>query len=257
MKLTDGSYISPASTFIPANFFANKVSSIITTAPPGMVYPGEMGVQPGIFGVDPKFEPRVGLAWDVFGTGKTSQASGRGFFTTSPIGENTTTAIYSAPFFVNYSVPVTPSFVNPFPPATLAVFPSGLSKTINMNGFYPLLVEGADINMKNGSVYQFNMTVQHQLPGRIAVSAGYVGNVAHHLALGQQLNPAKYIPGNDPVTGLAYSTVANVLSRKLMTLSGPQGPTGPYYNQVANINSIGNSDYLPFRCRCARSSLTG
>ena len=243
VKLTDGSYISPASTFIPANFFANKVSSIITTAPPGMVYPGEMGVQPGIFGVDPKFEPRVGLAWDVFGTGKTSLRAAAGFFTTSPIGENTTTAIYSAPFFVNYSVPVTPSFVNPFPPATLAVFPPVYSKTINMNGFYPLLVEGADINMKNGSVYQFNMTVQHQLPGRIAVSAGYVGNVAHHLALGQQLNPAKYIPGNDPVTGLAYSTVANVLSRKLMTLSGPQGPTGPYYNQVANINSIGNSNY--------------
>ena len=86
---------------------------------------------------------------------------------------------------------------------------------------------------------------------------GYVANQAHHLTLGQQLNPATYFPGNDPVTGQPLSTVANVLSRKLMTLNGPQGPTGPYYNQVANIKSIGNSNYNLCRSRCGRNLRTG
>jgi hypothetical protein len=122
VKLADGTFISPASTFIPENFFANKRSSIITTAPPGMVYPGEMGVQPGIFGVNPKFEPRLGIAWDVFGDGRTGVRAAAGFFTSSPIGENTTTAIYSAPFFVTARSDHS-QHGESISPATLAVFP--------------------------------------------------------------------------------------------------------------------------------------
>lgn len=47
------------------------------------------------------------------------------------------------------------------------------------------------------SVDQWNLMVEHVFPSNLALSAGYVGNVARHLNSGFQMNSA--VPGPGPL----------------------------------------------------------
>jgi hypothetical protein len=239
VPLVDGGLIAPASTFR-----VGVKSTIFPTAPTGLLYPGDPGVSDTIVHVDKNdWSPRAGIAWDVFGNGMTSIRAAYGLFYATPNGDASVPTAYSAPFFINFNVPDTPSFVQPIPQALTTAFPIPTGKKMDFRPYQPLTIQGLDPNMVNPTVQQFNFTIQQQLPGRVSVQAGWVGNVTHHLEYYQQLNPATYIPGND-ASGNPLSTIANTNARRRLNRANPPSGTDPFaYGAVSVGSSIANSNY--------------
>jgi hypothetical protein len=185
-----------------SNWSQGQQSTRFPNAPLGMVFVGDAGVPDGLVPTRKlDFAPRVGLAYDLFGNGKTSIRTGYGIF--YGVGfAGLYNANYGQPFSPSASVPMTTSLVNPY--ATLsAPFPPAA----NVFTFVlPLGVPWMNQNNVTPYVEQYNFTIQQQLGHSFALQAAYVGNVSRHLELQRDANAPIYQAGK--------STVANVNQRR-------------------------------------------
>jgi outer membrane receptor protein involved in Fe transport len=144
------------------------------------------------------FSPRLGIAYAF--TPKTVVRTGFG------------QSYYQGTFgwtFNNLAADIYPSIANQSltaPSPFQAVFPLTQAPpavtfpTIPSNGMLPL-PDGISTpyipaNQKIPYVYQWNLTIEHELPSHLNLSLGYVGNVARHLNSGFGLNAA--VPGPGP-----------------------------------------------------------
>jgi hypothetical protein len=161
----------------------NTANGMVTSRDPN--YPVAFVNNPGEM-----LQPRVGLAWDVFGTGKTAVRLGFGMFNSMVRTEPQST---QAP--ISYTPAIYYGSFNTLLSATGTLFPGSTS--------------GWDVNSKPPGSYNMTFGIQHQIGFATIMEAKYVGTLGKHLAVSQNLNTLPYgtrfLPTSiDPTTNKAY-----------------------------------------------------
>ncbi|MBI4478905.1 MAG: TonB-dependent receptor, partial [Acidobacteria bacterium] len=133
------------------------------------------------------FSPRLGFAWDVFGTGRTSVRGGTallydiGAYGTSLFihasGTPPLSSITEIPEGNQFGIPV-PAF-GPFPFERTSV-PAQLAGRA---------LRTIDYKLEQPRLLSYNFTVEQQLPGQIGLTAAFAGSRGIHLMQNQEGNP--------------------------------------------------------------------
>jgi hypothetical protein len=222
-----------------AAFWPGRQSLIFPDAPKGLLYPGDPGIPGGLVATYKKgFAPRLGLAWDPTGSGKSSLrasygiyfeglANGQGGILQSPISAppylqaRQVTNIFPSAF----GFPG-PTFQDPF---------QGDPNPFPLDSF-PLPITGLTIenNLRPPYVQNWDLSLQKELPGHYLLEARYVGTKGTRLPRFIEGNPPIYIPGQ--------STVNNIDQRRIY--AGCKGDSGPCdFASVGLISGAANSTY--------------
>lgn len=192
--------------FSVSGYAAGVRSQVYTSAPPGLLFPGDTGVPRWGTGASlNNFAPRLGFAYDLTGDGKTSIRGGGGvFYDALQDGIFNNRFVDVSPFSPQFSltqpqgtlsnpyIGYTNPYPAPFPPPKNAPFPG------------PVLVITYD--PANGGkqltpvVYSYNLTLERQLAGDWLLRTAYVGSQSRHLTESLELNPSVYKAGSTQST---------------------------------------------------------
>ena len=186
-------------------------------------------------------EPRIGLAWKPWGSRTTVIRGGYAIFHDSSWNQGAQGLWQNPPYYAESDAfafgggcPFASSYCatvpsNPLTPTALSVsqgFPI-FTAPPDPNSFTGT-IQSQNTNFKQGRVQQFNVNVEHQLPGQVVLTAGYAGSRASHILVdGNNLNVgspgacgavAGYTlgcgPGGSafglPATNFPYSTISNI-----------------------------------------------
>ena len=264
LRLTEGAM----SQFDDTRFLRGIRSKVYPNAPAGLLFPGDPGF-PEHGPINRKWgliAPRVGLAWDVRGDGRTSLRASYGYAydfsgsitlggssSTPPWGYQTTVQSPAGGLADPWR-----DFPggNPFPyDRTAPRFPLS-------SGYYYI----QKFDSSPPTVQSWNLTIQRQIPGDFLLSASYLGSQSTHLWVMGNINRAVYFSGA-PVngictagsfvlrtTGATCSTTANTDARRRLFLENPQ--EGQYYGNMATREDSGTAHYngllLSIQRRAAR-----
>jgi hypothetical protein len=184
-------------SFFPSLWASGAHSSVYPLAPAGLRFAGDPGFnRNGVDSAYDHFMPRVGFAWDVFGTGRTSVRGGAGTFFDTRIN-STLFNIYTntSPFITNVDVTnaggAKISFTDPYgsygtanpfpapqpPPPTSPIPPQAFLTYDPFGGFQDPLT------------YSWNVGLEQQLTSSLLARLAYVGEHSSHEWVPVELNP--------------------------------------------------------------------
>ena len=220
-------------------------STVFKNAPVGLLFAGDPGFtgKTGVKNRYDQFAPRVGLAFDPSGNGKTSIRASFGISYDFPNLMLMSTATTAPPFGNTVQPPGPLNFADPY--STVAggnPFPGTFDSNAPFVRFGSFVAQQPDAHAP--TTYSWNLSIQRQLGGNGLVTVSYLGNETAHIWLTEQLNPAVLVPG--PLTCPAGVTTGcnsttNINQRRLASLRNPQ--EGQYLGYVDQFLSDGTASY--------------
>jgi hypothetical protein len=217
-------------------FVEGVQSSIAPGAPVGLLFPGDPGpggtIPRGIVPADKNnISPRLGIAWDPAGDGRTALRAGFGVFYGSMSGNEWNQSADNQPFTTRQQFNNPGTLSNPY-----ANLPGGVSPypfiydPANPQFLFPANVYGPSLDFVLPYTYQMNLSVQRELLPNFSVNAAYVGAIGRKYPLSPDINYPQPTPG---------ATSQNLDERR---------PIQPgTLARVNLIQPIGGSDYHGFQ----------
>jgi hypothetical protein len=164
------------------------------------------------------FEPRLGFAWDLLGTGKSVLRGGFAYLVDQPVSGVVTGLASNPPF----STAVSYNSATPIPLSSL--YASAALSGISLYAVNP--------NYKNAYIESFNLNLQQALPWGLVAQAYYDGSVGRHLEIETNLNQ---------VVGATSAVQVHPLTT--LAASSPIRPGGAIASNIGYRNSNAWSNY--------------
>ncbi len=163
------------------------------------------------------YEPRLGFAWDIFGTGRSVLRGGYAYLVDQPVAGVVTGMASNPPFStaVSYNSTAIP---------LSSLYADAAASGISLYGVNP--------NYKNAYIESFNLNLQQALPWGLVAQIYYDGSVGRHLEIESNINQ---------VTGTTSATQVHPFT--VLAATSPVRPGGAIASNIGYRTSNSLSDY--------------
>jgi Carboxypeptidase regulatory-like domain len=196
-------------------------------------------------------EPRIGLAWKPMGSQNTAVRAGYAIYHDSAWSQGAQ-GLWQNPPYLAESDNLSGVPTCPFGKTTLNC---GIQRVFLQPNLQPILapppintfagtVQAQNLNFKQGMIQQYNLNVEHQVPGNVVLTVGYAGSYSTHILVdGMNLNihsPNACPGGSAPVAGYTFGC-------------GYVAPVSPF-GVISDIGDVGRARYNSLQVKAETKS---